>query len=182
MDIQKYFFAFVYDMISVSDFEKWVYENADIIETKVNADILSELLECDYNSYIDLAHIRTVLRQAFGDCFENYAGGFECEDKILQNMILRYENENIPRGTVTIDITGVSDPRELQRRLRTAFKFPKWYGLNWDAFYDIADLSEIERIKLVGFENLYQAIPEEAHKLLYALDANKSDNCDVVII
>ncbi|MGN0638519.1 MAG: barstar family protein [Huintestinicola sp.] len=54
-------------------------------------------------------------------------------------------------------MTDVSDPKELQRRLRTAFKFPKWYGLNWDAFYDIADLSEIERIELVGFDDLYQA-------------------------
>ena len=88
----------------------------------------------------------------------------------------------MPRGTTTVDITDVSDPRELQRRLRTALKFPKWYGLNWDAFYDIADLSEIERIKLVGFEALYQAIPEEAHRLIYALDANKSDDCDVIVM
>lgn len=98
----------------------------------------------------------------------------------MQALILRYEN--MPRGTITVDITDISDPRELQRRLRTALKFPKWYGLNWDAFYDIADLSEIERIKLVGFEALYQAIPEEAHRLIYALDANKSDDCDVIVM
>ena len=39
--------------------------------------------------------------------------------------------------TIVLDLTDCKSLGELHERIRVAFKFPKWYGANWSAFWDL---------------------------------------------
>ena len=47
---------------------------------------------------------------------------------------------------VEIDLTSVATAKELHVELARALGFPRWYGRNWDAFWDaITGLVEMPR-------------------------------------
>ena len=54
---------------------------------------------------------------------------------------------------IIIDITEISDSKELQLVLKKELGFPDFYGLNWDAFWDaITGLVELpDKLVLIGW-------------------------------
>ena len=40
-----------------------------------------------------------------------------------------------------IDLTNCKHLLELHERIRISLDFPKWYGMNFDAFWDMINLS-----------------------------------------
>ncbi len=63
-----------------------------------------------------------------------------------------------------IDVTEISTSRELQEKIAKELKFPEFYGMNWDAFWDtITGLVELpERLIIKGWKNLVIVLPDDA--------------------
>ncbi|MCD0485629.1 barstar family protein [Streptacidiphilus sp. ASG 303] len=73
---------------------------------------------------------------------------------------------------LTIDVSSVTDERELHAVLAQTLHFPDFYGSNWDAFWDaITGLVEIpDHVRLTGWKHLSDRIPRGAIMLQRALD------------
>lgn len=179
-----YFYAFVNDLILVSDFEQWLYEKVNDIERVVDSELFCELYECDYHCIKELNHIKWEISQYFEKQFKNTKRanfGEEIDDTLL-NLIKHCEYENMLKGTLVINCAEIATPIDLQKKLRYICKFPDWYGLNWNAFNDLIDLSEVEKIELFNFNRMQELIPYDAEKLLDMLECNKKTDCEIDII
>ncbi len=178
-----YFYAFVNDMILDTDFEQWIYEKINDIEHFVSPELFSELYECDHSCPKSLGNLKSKIYQSFEKQFENIDKDnfYKETDERLSELIKRCEEANTLKGTLVIDCTGVNTPAELQKRLCGICKFPSWYGMNWDAFNDLIDLSEVKKIEMIDFERMKKLMPHDADKLLCSLERNKSADCETEI-
>ncbi|MET7560625.1 barstar family protein [Streptomyces sp. NPDC058232] len=73
---------------------------------------------------------------------------------------------------ITIDVCGVIDERALHLLLKRELRFPDFYGMNWDAFWDaITGLVSIpEHVRFFGWAQLAEGVPRGAATLRRALD------------
>ncbi|KUN76674.1 barstar family protein [Streptomyces griseoruber] len=73
---------------------------------------------------------------------------------------------------VTIDVGGVADEYMLHLLLKRELRFPDFYGMNWDAFWDsITGLVQIpDHLRFPGWDQLVVVVPRGATKLQEALD------------
>ena len=73
---------------------------------------------------------------------------------------------------IIIDITEISDSKELQLVLKKELGFPDFYGLNWDAFWDaITGLVELpDKLVLIGWTELESKLPDDARIMRELLD------------
>lgn len=56
---------------------------------------------------------------------------------------------------ITIDCSGIENPRQLHRAFAEAFPFPQWYGNNLDALHDcLTSLPEETHLTLTNFVQL----------------------------
>lgn len=61
---------------------------------------------------------------------------------------------------IQLDFSDCSSALEFHHRIKAAFRFPDWYGCNWDAFYDLLSTDvEESRIIITGVSSL----PKELH-------------------
>lgn len=182
--METYFYAFVNDMILDLDFEQWLYEKVNDIEHFVDYELFLELYECDYHCTKTLSHIKWKISQYFDSQFKNIKkeNFYDEIDDVLLNLIKRCEYENKLKGTLIINCSEILTPIDLQKKLRSICKFPNWYGLNWDAFNDLIDLSEVKKIELFDFNRMKKLIPYDAEKLLYMLEQNKIADCEIEIM
>ncbi len=71
---------------------------------------------------------------------------------------------------ITLDLTGCENRRELHERIRIAFDFPKWYGKNWSAFWDLLRTDcDANKITVIGESTLpdkFKPDLEHLHKIL----------------
>lgn len=75
-------------------------------------------------------------------------------------------SEHLP-DTLRIDVGSVTTRQELHSRLAESFRFPGYYGHNWDAFDECIREIEIPKcLEIVGFETLLNQLPREA-RLFY---------------
>ncbi len=67
---------------------------------------------------------------------------------------------------LVIDLREVNTKQELPNLLSSKFRFPNWYGNNWDAFWDLIRDTEIvtmpNRLVLLGFKDLSEKLPKDA--------------------
>ncbi|MFR5604536.1 MAG: barstar family protein, partial [Acutalibacteraceae bacterium] len=78
------------------------------------------------------------------------------------------------KKTVVLDLTGCKSLGEMHLRIRDAFRFPDFYGQNWDAFWDLMRTEcDAERIVVRGRDtvpkNLAPSV-ETLFRLLYTAD------------
>ncbi len=65
--------------------------------------------------------------------------------------------------TLKIDVGSVTTPEELHVLIAEAFRFPGYYGRNWDAFDEcIRDVKVPPRVEIAGLEMLQARLPREA--------------------
>ena len=38
---------------------------------------------------------------------------------------------------IELDLTGCEYQYDMHEKIKVAFNFPDWYGMNWDAFWDL---------------------------------------------
>jgi ribonuclease inhibitor len=68
------------------------------------------------------------------------------------------------KRVVEVDLVGVRKNEELHGRLATAFRFPPYYGKNWDAFWDcVTTLDSMpQKISIRGLKFMSAALPRDA--------------------
>lgn len=68
------------------------------------------------------------------------------------------------RSVVQLDLSRVASLLELHERLADALGFPKFYGKNWDAFWDsITGLTQMpQRLIITGWSNMTARWPKDA--------------------
>ena len=77
--------------------------------------------------------------------------------------------------TITLDLTGCKSLWDIHDHIQKAFRFPKWYGKNWDAFWDLLRTDcDANKVVIKG----EQTIPEEYHKHLEMMHSCLSDLID----
>ncbi|MEO3680121.1 Barstar (barnase inhibitor) [Rheinheimera pacifica] len=65
-----------------------------------------------------------------------------------------------------LDVSSISTSEELHSLLASVFKFPDYYGKNWDAFDEcIRDFPPEEPIYIMGISQLSEQLPREADLL-----------------
>ncbi len=71
----------------------------------------------------------------------------------------------------SIDLSGISSINELHQLLMIKLKFPSFYGMNWDAFWDsITSLVEMpDELEIAGFEAFSKAFSKDAKIFLRCL-------------
>ena len=73
---------------------------------------------------------------------------------------------------IELDLTGCEYQYDMHEKIKVAFDFPDWYGMNWNAFWDtITGLVELpKQLVFIGWNNISKKLPEEAQILKYYLD------------
>jgi len=73
---------------------------------------------------------------------------------------------------VSIDISKVRTIKELHELLMDNLKFPAFYGMNWDAFWDsITGLVEMpDKLEFTGWINILDRFPKDAEILRKCLN------------
>ncbi len=56
---------------------------------------------------------------------------------------------------IRLDFTGCKTGWDYHERIRVAFDFPKWYGKNWDAFWDLLRTEcDADKVEIFGESTL----------------------------
>jgi RNAse (barnase) inhibitor barstar len=70
--------------------------------------------------------------------------------------------QHIPE-VLKIDVSQVSTRQELHSLLAESFRFPDYYGQNWDAFDEcIRDVELPPHVEIIGLDSLRVRLPREA--------------------
>ena len=88
--------------------------------------------------------------------------------RLSDDEVARLEADALAQGHAifVVDLAGAEDKAELLERTASALRFPRWFGHNWDAWFDcLADLSWIApatgyMLLLRHAGSLRQAAPE----------------------
>lgn len=176
----EWFYAFVYDLISCEDLEKWLYSFGDM---PIEDDIYLQLLECDYRCDKEVKRIKFLLGERFRKEFDDMKQSdfYNNIEDDLREMIIKYENENRLTGELVFDCAALHSAYMIQTRIRQVFKFPPWYGHNWDAFNDLVDLSDVSRIVLKNFADMENNAPSEAEAFIRILKKAAYPGCEIII-
>ncbi len=71
---------------------------------------------------------------------------------------------------IRIDISGCKYPDQLHEILRDCFGFPKYYGKNWDAFWDCISemffVNDTREVQIIGFHSLPKELREYCKPML----------------
>ena len=73
--------------------------------------------------------------------------------------------------TIHLDFSKCNAALELHQRIKSAFKFPDWYGCNWDVFYDLlcTDVEE-SRVIITGLYSLPSELQDAIPPMLKVLE------------
>ena len=74
---------------------------------------------------------------------------------------------------IELDLTGCTHQIDIQKRIKEAFDFPDWYGLNWSAFRDMLR-GEVtaEKLILKGIHSLPASLDKPLAIMFDCLDEN----------
>jgi ribonuclease inhibitor len=69
---------------------------------------------------------------------------------------------------VEVDLSRVTNARDIHVAFSKALRFPDWYGHNWDAFRDLVSSScpLPDQVVIRGLDHVERVLPEEAEKML----------------
>ncbi len=71
---------------------------------------------------------------------------------------------------IELNLSGCEYLDEIHERICTSFNFPKWYGKNWDAFWDLLwSECDADKVVIKGEQGLSNNLTDELttlHKIL----------------
>lgn len=81
-------------------------------------------------------------------------------------------NEDERIQLITINLDSVKTIKELHYELKKALDFPMYYGMNWDAFWDvITGMVELPVIlEIIGWSHIENSLPKDAMILKQLFD------------
>ena len=86
----------------------------------------------------------------------------------------------------TIDVSGIYDDETLHEYLSARLRFPGFYGMNWDAFWDCITDDEMSGmptvLKIKGIEDLRKLAPETERKFSKCLNDYSEEFLDRKVI
>ena len=178
----NYFYAFINNFISNTQFENWVYKSMNnLSENLNNSYLLYEIIECKYSDENSVAHLRKVLTDfLINNQYDMSCKVWLCDDPDLTNMIKDYDLLFELPEEVTFDCSNIDTSLKLHLRIKEVFKLPEWYGMNWHAFNDLVDLSGVRVLYINHFDEIKINIPSDADYFLKLLK-NKNTKCNIVI-
>lgn len=80
---------------------------------------------------------------------------------------------------VIFDCRGIDSKYKLHSKIKKVFDFPEWYGMNWDAFNDLIDLSDYNEIRFINFNALKNVLPDDTALFIELLKKNNRGNCKI---
>ena len=75
---------------------------------------------------------------------------------------------------IELDLTGCEYQYDMHEKIKAAFDFPDWYGMNWNAFWDLLR-SECDADKVIvrGEKSLPKELDSHVEILHELLEKNK---------
>lgn len=88
----------------------------------------------------------------------------QCGQEVVPFMSIE-DNDRV--SEVLIDVSNVQTAEQLHSLLKERLEFPEYYGMNWDAFWDvITGAVELpEKLIFTGWSQLQSILPKEAQQL-----------------
>ncbi len=72
---------------------------------------------------------------------------------------------------IELNLSGCEYLEEIHERIRASFNFPKWYGKNWDAFWDLLwSECDADKVIIKGEQGLSNNLTDELTTLHRILD------------
>ena len=80
---------------------------------------------------------------------------------------------------IELDLTGCKYIAEVHERIRVAFDFPKWYGKNWSAFWDLLwSECDADKVIIKGENSLPSEFDKSLCKMHEILERNKKERAN----
>lgn len=80
---------------------------------------------------------------------------------------------------IELDLTGCKYLAEVHERIRVAFHFPEWYGMNWSAFWDLLwSECAADKVIIKGEYSLAVEFDESLSKMHEILERNKKERAN----
>ena len=71
---------------------------------------------------------------------------------------------------VEISLAGIRDKLALHNLLEEKLSLPKYYGKNWDAFWDVIAEAMPERLTITGWDEFASTLPHDADQVKRCLE------------
>lgn len=172
-EIYDYLYAFVKNNISAVQFERWIIPRIDWLKRTLGKNLTERIVNFDYADG-DLSEIKSFIEYELGGLSEK-DDLYDCGNELQR--LMDWHSQGI--DVILLDCSDICDGQTLQNKLRFSFGFPPWYGKNWDAFNDLVSLTEVDEIRLIGFDQMKKHIPQDAENLINLLERYK-DKCDII--
>ena len=173
--------GFVKDYIKPHIFEKYMYDNIEEVEHEMSNDIFMEIISADYNNISDVIHLKKILLDYYGDELNKYNDSFyEKEIEFDENLHKVIDYKEL-KENILFDCGKISTQRQLQFEIKKNFNMPDWYGMNWDAFDDLIDLSHVQKIELKNFYSMCDIIHDDSLLFLSILKNHSKQTCQIIV-
>ena len=81
------------------------------------------------------------------------------------------------KKVIKLDLTGCKYLGEIHERIREAFNLPKWYGQNWDAFWDLLwSECDADKVEILGESTLPEKLKHDIEIMHKVLEDNKKEH------
>lgn len=90
----------------------------------------------------------------------------------MKNLILSNNAfENGSKEIIDVDLSNCKNENDIFNVFKVAFRFPEWFGENWNAFDDCMqnlcfDIKDTLIVKVYGFQNIFESLKECANYIL----------------
>ena len=82
---------------------------------------------------------------------------------------------------IELDLTGCEYQYDMHERIKVAFDFPDWYGMNWDAFWDLLwSECDADKVIIKGEKSLPKELDNAIEIMHKIFERNKqfwADRC-----
>lgn len=150
-------------------FEESVYVFIDSFQKALNESLLDELLNCDYSSSEQVAHLAIILEAYL---IENQSDLYaDVNDAYIENVIDSDRTDQIAEylrkqqarvRCVILHCEELSSSDDLIKAFKDRLPLPDFCGNNWDSISDLIEEVLPEELHLIGWKNVEDRLPKDA--------------------
>ena len=169
--------------ISIDVFIDYIYKNMDEVEMMLSEDVLLELISVNPINKVSVEKIIVMLNELVKSRYLNEYNLIN--DTYIDNIINSNRNDFVAiylrekskrKESIVIDISDVSDEKELIKLFKDKLEFPEICGNSWDALNDlIYDINLPSKIVVNGFYKM-----EHSQNKINNLFSKIKDVCQII--